>query len=75
MIDVDSDPIQKALQDICNNEGEGWTVAHYAVAVGLERMGEEGVESLTYVHCPNEQPEYVTKGLLDVASHEEYDRD
>ena len=59
------DEIRLALQRILDAEGDGWSVTHYAVVVGIERMTDHGeVESTAYVHSPDDQPAYVTSGLV-----------
>jgi hypothetical protein len=59
------DVIREELQKILDDEGDGWSVSHYAVLVGIERMAGEGVlESCVYIHEPDGQPVYVTSGLL-----------
>jgi hypothetical protein len=76
VINVDIDLIYKSLQDICDAEGEGWTVVHYAVAAGLERVTDDGhIESASFVHQPVDQSEYTTRGLLAVAQSQEWTHD
>jgi len=59
------DGLRAAIQQQLNNCGDGWSVAHWVVAVGLERVTADGaVESATWAITPPEQPDYVTDGLL-----------
>jgi hypothetical protein len=61
---VTMDPIRDELQRILDEWGDGWSVSHYAVIVGIERMTGDSVESTAYVHAPDSQARYVTSGLL-----------
>ena len=62
------DHLRIALQYLLDCEGDGWQLAHYAVALGLERMDQTGVvSSTTWVAAPADQPDYVTDGLLSAA--------
>ena len=59
------DPIHVALQRILDKEHDGWSVAHYAIMVGIDRVCSDGkVESATFIHTPEEQADYMTAGLL-----------
>lgn len=54
-----------AIQDVLDAEGDGWTLSHYIVVMGIERMNSEGsVDSAAWIAKPAEQPEYVTDGLI-----------
>ena len=44
--------------------GDGWTLSHLVVVVGLERVTADGVESTAWIFTPDSQPDYVTDGLL-----------
>lgn len=58
------DPIHDELQRVCNGEGDGWSVAHYVVTVGLERFSDGEMEVGTFIHVPPSQPDYISSGLL-----------
>lgn len=56
--------IRAAIQQILDEAGDGWTLSHFVVVVGLERMSSSGVESTAWLYMPDGQPAYVTDGLL-----------
>lgn len=59
------DPIRIELQRLLDLEKEGWSVAHYATMVGIDRVSDDGtVETATFVHAPDGQADYMTGGLL-----------
>jgi hypothetical protein len=67
------DPVRAALQQICDAEGHGWQVAHYAIAIGLERMGAgDASETGMWAVAQKGQPDYITDGLLDAAINLRY---
>ncbi len=48
--------------------GDGWQVAQYMIALGLERVDSDGrLETTPWVYAPPEQPEWQTDGLLEAA--------
>lgn len=61
------DELRVALQQFLDGFGDGWQVDHFVIAFGLERMGDDGIESAPWVWAPLEQPGYITAGLLDAA--------
>lgn len=61
--------IKAAIQRYLDNEGEGWAVSQWVVAMGLERVTADGeLESLAWYCAPNDQADWHTKGLLQNAS-------
>lgn len=65
--------IREAIQRLLNASGDGWSVAQYVIAMGLERIAPNGeVESTVWYWAPGNQPEWQTAGLLDRASELHY---
>lgn len=59
------DGVRAAIQALLDGYGDGWSAAHWVVAVGLERVtADGGVESGSWAITPPGQPDYVTDGLL-----------
>lgn len=60
-----SDIIRAAIQQALDAYGDGWSCANWVVAVGLERITDEGeVETSSWWLAQKGQPDYVTDGLL-----------
>jgi hypothetical protein len=64
-----ADRIREAIQAVIDTEeGEGWSVAQYVVAMGLERIRSDGtVESSGWYWAPPDQADWMTYGLLEAA--------
>lgn len=63
------DKIREAIQQHLDDEGEGWNVDQFVVAMGLVRINSDGeVESLPWVISPASQPDWQTEGLLHKAT-------
>lgn len=64
-----ADRIRAAVQAVIDaEEGEGWTVAQYVVAMGLERITYGGhLEAISWYWHPPEQADWMTAGLLESA--------
>lgn len=59
------DAIRAAIQQLLDEAGDGWQLAHFVVAVGLERVTSDGVvETTPWWLAPKQQAEYVSDGLL-----------
>lgn len=59
------DPIREAIQKILDIHGDGWSSSHYVVAIGLERVTEDGnLETSSWWYAPPTQADYITDGLL-----------
>ena len=59
------DSLRAAIQAVVDADPEGWTVNHWVIAIGLERVTADGdVESTPWWIAQPGQPEYVTDGLL-----------
>lgn len=57
-----------AIQRVLDQEGDGWTLSHWIVIMGIERMNSDGaVDSAVWIAKPAEQAEYVTDGLINGA--------
>lgn len=74
---MDSAGIVAAVQAALDGCGDGWTLSHLVVVVGLERVTAAGVESTAWMFTPDNQPDYIVDGLLlaaermrDNADHE-----
>lgn len=62
------DYIREAIQRFLNEEGDGWNLTQYVIAMGLERILPDGsVESIGWYTAPSEQPDWQTGGLLEQA--------
>ena len=63
--------LRDAIQRLLDESGDGWSVAQYVVAMGLERLMPDGsVESLPWYWAPTDQPTWQTLGLLERAVDE-----
>jgi hypothetical protein len=61
-----TDRIRKAIQAVIDTEeGEGWTVTQYVVAMGLERIHDAKIESCGWIWAPPDQADWMTIGLLE----------
>jgi hypothetical protein len=58
------DAIRAAIQQYLDDCGDGWQLAHFVIAVGLERITDDTIESAPWWIEPPDQPAYVTDGLL-----------
>ena len=67
--------LRDAIQKVLNEEGDGWVVAEFVVALGLEKLVDGQVESTAWVWAPAGQPDWVTDGLLRAASELREDAD
>ena len=62
---ADQDPVAAAVQSVLDTYGDGWSLAHYVVCIGLERVTADGeVESTPFWLAQPGQAEYVSDGLL-----------
>jgi hypothetical protein len=62
------DKLRDALQDVLDDAGDGWQLAHYTIVLGLQQMNSDGhITSSTWMLQPIDQPGYVTEGLLSAA--------
>lgn len=59
-----SDHIRAGIQQVLDDDETGWRVAHYVVAVGLERITDGDIETASWLYAEPCQPSYVTEGLL-----------
>ncbi len=60
--------IRAAIQAMLDRYGDGWQVAQFVVALGLEKVGPDGdLESIPWVYAPTGQPDWQTDGLLEAA--------
>lgn len=63
-----SDRIRKAIQEVLDDSGDGWTVTQYVVAMGLEKITVDGeIEATAWYYAPQNQAGWQTCGLLDQA--------
>lgn len=68
MSDNPHDRLRASLQYLLDCEGDGYQLAHYAVVMGLQKMDSSGVVSnTTWMAVPQDQPDYVTDGLVQAA--------
>ena len=58
--------VERALQLVLDDAGDGWTLSAYVVVLGLERVTSDGsVESIPWSFTAPNQPCWATRGLLD----------
>lgn len=58
--------VAEALQLVLDDAGDGWTLSAYVVAMGLERVNDDGgIESIPWCYAAPNQPCWTTTGLLD----------
>ena len=70
------DRLRAAIQRLLNNEGDGWVLGQFVLALGLEKMNSDGIiESTAWVWAPADQPDWITDGLLRAASELREDAD
>ena len=67
--------LRNAIQRVLNEEGDGWIVGQFVLALGLEQMVDGAIESTAWVWAPADQPDWVTDGLLRAASELREDAD
>ena len=67
--------LRNAIQKVLDEEGDGWIVAQFCLALGLERMVDAEIESTAWVWAPADQPDWVTDGLLRAAAELREDAD
>ena len=61
------DRIRHAVQAVIDSEeGEGWTVSQFIVAMGLERILSDGrMEACSWYLAPPDQADWMNAGLLE----------
>lgn len=62
-----SDPIRDGIQKLLDMHDDGWNIAHYVAAMGLERIVDGRLEHTSWSYWPPDQAPYVTKGLVEDA--------
>lgn len=63
------DPLREAIQKFLDENGDGWTLTQYVVAMGLEKINIDGsVEAIGWYHAPEHQADWQTSGLLEQAT-------
>jgi hypothetical protein len=67
--------LRNAIQRVLNEEGDGWIVGQFVLALGLEKMVDGFIESTAWVWAPADQPDWITDGLLRAASELRQDAD
>lgn len=56
--------LRDAIQAVLDEQGDGWDIGQYVLALGLERIRDGVIESTAWVWAPPQQPEWQTDGLL-----------
>lgn len=60
--------IRAAIQELLDDEGDGYVAGQFVVAMGLERINSDGVvEAIPWVWAPSDQPDWQTAALLESA--------
>lgn len=60
--------IRAAIQAMLDDEGDGYVCGQVAIAMGLERIGDDGaVEAVAWVWAPADQAGWQTTALLHEA--------
>jgi len=67
--------LRDAIQRVLNEEGDGWIVGQFVLALGLEKMVDGVIESTAWVWAPADQPDWITDGLIRAASELREDAD
>ena len=68
--------LRNAIQKLLNQEGDGWVLNEFVMALGLQKLNSEGdIESTAWVWAPADQPDWITDGLLRAASELREDAD
>jgi hypothetical protein len=67
--------LRNAIQRVLNEEGDGWIVGQFVLALGPEKLVDGAIESTAWVWAPADQPDWVTDGLLRAASELREDAD
>ncbi len=67
--------LRNSIQRVLNEEGDGWIVGQFVLALGLEKMVDGVIESTAWVWAPADQPDWVTDGLLRAAAELREDAD
>lgn len=70
-----NDRLRNAIQRVLDQEGEGWMLGQFVLALGLERIIDGVIESTPWVWAPADQPDWITDGLLRAASELREDAD
>lgn len=59
------DEIRAAIQRVLDVAGDGWHLgANFIVVMGLERLTNGGIETTAWYLHPQDQPDWITDGLL-----------
>ena len=67
--------LRAAIQRLIN-DGDGWLVDDFVLALGLQRMNSDGrIESVPWVWAPEDQADWKTDGLLRAALELRQDAD
>lgn len=64
---MNPDLIREAIQKVLDFYGDGWTVAQFVVAMSLERLDGEEIDTAPWVYAPKAQPDWMTEKLLEMA--------
>lgn len=59
--------VRDAIQQLLDEQGDGWQVAQVVIVMGLERMTDGSLDSTPWLWSPPDQPGWQTDGLLEVA--------
>jgi hypothetical protein len=62
-----ADFMRNAIQQLLNTYGDGWILDDFVLAVGLQRLSGEQVESTVWTWAPPDQADWKTEGLLRAA--------
>ncbi len=64
MASPNADRVRAALQALLDELGDGYHVSQFVVCMGLERVYAGEIESTSWVWSPEDQPGWMTAGLL-----------
>lgn len=56
--------IRAAVQAMLDDEGDGYQCGQIVIAIGLERVTEDGVQAIAWPWVPPDQADWQTRGLL-----------
>lgn len=71
-----AEKIRRAIQELLDSEGDGWTVTEFVIVMGIERFdGQGALEADDWTWSPPEQPDWKNLGLLNTAFEKRFAHD
>ena len=63
-----ADALRAAIQGLLDAHGDHWQLAEHLVVMALERVGDDGIESVVWYWSPADQAGWKNAGLLEAAA-------